>query len=48
MGREVAKERGWMPGYPDMDFSRKGLDLLARAHAITKLKFDFQGMHNDG
>jgi hypothetical protein len=48
IGREVAKQRGWMPGYPEMDFSRKDMDLLARAHATTKIKFDFQGMLTDG
>ncbi len=37
-----------MPGYPGMSFSRKDMDLISRAHATTKLKFDFRGNHLDG
>lgn len=45
---EAAKEKGWMPGYPGMNFSRKDMDLISRAHATTKLKFDFWGNILDG
>jgi hypothetical protein len=37
-----------MPGYPEMNFSRKDMDLISRAHATTKLKFDFRGNFLDG
>jgi hypothetical protein len=37
-----------MPGYNGMDFSRKDMDLISRAHTTTKLKFDVRGVKLDG